>query len=168
MSDPVTKRCRECGQVKPLDEFHSRVSAPDGHRSDCRDCRTSQERQRYQANREAKLSYQRQYYEANTEAVQGYQRRYRDASRAAVFSHYGRVCACCGTADDLTIDHVNGDGARHRQALYGDSQQGTGADHFYVWLIKQGFPAGYQTLCRPCNASKKGSLACRLDHAKGD
>ena len=35
---------------------------------------------------------------------------------------------------------------------------------FYGWLIANGFPPGYQTLCRPCNASKADSPACRLDH----
>jgi hypothetical protein len=162
MPDPATKRCARCGQDKSLSEFHTRADSPDGYRGDCRACRTEQERQRYRVNREAKLEYQRRYYQDKSPAILAYQRRYRETSRVIVFAHYGEQCACCGTTDNLTIDHVNGDGARHRQKLYGDPQRGT----FYHWLIKQGFPDGFQTLCFPCNASKKNSLRCRLDHTR--
>jgi hypothetical protein len=91
-------------------------------------------------------------------------RGYRDALREKVLGHYGRACACCGATVDLTLDHVNGDGAQHRLELYGDSQ-GAGGTRFYRWLIRQGFPPGYQTLCRRCNLSKGKSEFCRLDHA---
>lgn len=84
--------------------------------------------------------------------------RYND-TRKAVFDHYGRVCACCGTVERLSIDHVMGDGKQHRQELFG-SQRG-GVD-FYRWLIDQGFPSGYQTLCRACNGSKRDGPGCRI------
>jgi len=32
------------------------------------------------------------------------------------------------------------------------------------WLVKNGFPEGFQTLCRPCNVSKKRGTRCRLKH----
>lgn len=82
-----------------------------------------------------------------------------DVLRAAVFGHYGTVCACCGGTDQLQIDHVNGDGKAHREEL-----KGLGTYRFYSWLIDNGFPAGYQTLCGPCNSSKGTGTACRIDH----
>ena len=89
-------------------------------------------------------------------------RRYRQNLRTRVFAHYGTSCACCGTADDLTIDHVNGDGAAQRAEL---GPKGVG-QHFYHWLVVNGFPPGYQTLCEPCNQSKARKAACTLDHAE--
>lgn len=86
----------------------------------------------------------------------------RAAQRAAVFGHYGTVCACCGTDADLTIDHMNGGGKAHRLELFG--RPDAGGIHFYAWLIRQGFPEGYQTLCRQCNRSKGEGPACRLWH----
>jgi len=80
-----------------------------------------------------------------------------------VFDHYGHACACCGTAERLDIDHINGGGSAHRTALFGRANNG-GAD-FYRWLVAQGFPPGYQVLCRPCNASKANGVTCRLDHS---
>lgn len=34
----------------------------------------------------------------------------------------------------------------------------------YRWLIKNGFPEGFQTLCWPCNRSKGNRQVCQLDH----
>jgi hypothetical protein len=80
-----------------------------------------------------------------------------------VFDHYGWTCACCVTSDYLTIDHVDGDGKQHRAQIFGDDRDEGGA-RFYRWLIRSGFPDGYQTLCRRCNSSKKRTAHCNLDH----
>jgi len=77
--------------------------------------------------------------------------------RQAVFDHYGQECACCGSADDLSIDHVNGDGGMHRKEI-----GAKGSTRMYRWLVVNGFPAGFQTLCGPCNRSKATSDRCRL------
>lgn len=71
--------------------------------------------------------------------------------KKAVFDHYGWSCRCCGcdTPEFLGIDHVHGGGTKHRKSLGGKS--GT---TFYRWLIKQGLPDGYQTLCHNCNMAK--------------
>lgn len=76
--------------------------------------------------------------------------------RAAVFGHYGTRCACCGAAERLAIDHVNGDGKAHRLAL------GLVGAAFWAWLAAQGFPEGYQAMCGRCNSSKGDGPACRL------
>jgi hypothetical protein len=93
---------------------------------------------------------------------QCYQKRRREAVKAVVFAHYGLQCACCGATDDLTIDHVNGGGEIHRQQLFGDTWDVS--LQFYRWLITQGFPPEYQTLCVRCNASKGTGPACRIEH----
>jgi hypothetical protein len=101
----------------------------------------------------------RHYYDPERERAR------RAALREKIFGHYGRSCFCCGTTENLTLDHVGGDGAKHRLELYGDSQA-PGGPRFYRWLIKQGLPPGYQTLCRRCNLSKAKGEYCRLDHAR--
>jgi hypothetical protein len=59
--------------------------------------------------------------------------------RTLIFNHYGWFCACCGSTENLTIDHVNRDGAQHRREL---SRKLT----LYRWDYRQGFPAEFQTL----------------------
>jgi len=69
---------------------------------------------------------------------------YREKIRKLVFEHYGKECACCGEKNPffLTIDHINGDGTKHRKKI---------KIQFNSWLIKNNFPDGFQTLCMNCN-----------------
>lgn len=67
-----------------------------------------------------------------------------------VFNRYGGCrCECCGESHDafLTIDHIHGNGTRHRNENTG----GKGGESFYRWLKKEGFPDGYRVLCFNCN-----------------
>lgn len=178
------KRCSACGQTKPLDEFPRDVSMRDGHDPRCLMCNRERgrayraanlerERERvrerdrawYAANPERARERAREKYAANPEPGREHHRRERARLRAEVFSHYGDVCACpgCGATEDLTIDHIDGSGGEHRQELFG--KRNAAGVRFYEWLIKQGFPDGYQTLCRLCNRSKASGERCRLNHA---
>jgi hypothetical protein len=60
-------------------------------------------------------------------------------------------CVNCGLPlyDVLQIDHINGDGAQHRKEI------GKGGNVMYSWLIKNGFPDGFQILCSNCNFFKR-------------
>jgi len=100
--------------------------------------------------------------EANREQIAAAARKERAALKAQVLDHYGHTCACCGTTEQLTVDHVNGDGGQHRMELFGTQEAGSAAIH--RWLIKNGFPDGFQVLCWPCNRSKGNGKRCRLDH----
>jgi hypothetical protein len=78
-------------------------------------------------------------------------RLYRDAERKCkVLTHYGpnQSLRCCWegcTVEDidmLSLDHINNDGNVHRKSA-GDAI-GRG---LYKWIIRNGYPAGFQTLC---------------------
>jgi len=73
--------------------------------------------------------------------------------KIAVMSHYcgGKPsCQCCGEENlyFLTIDHINGNGSKHRR-------ESVGAAHICGWLKKHRFPDGYQVLCMNCNFGRK-------------
>jgi hypothetical protein len=97
---------------------------------------------------------------ANPGKVREVQQRHLSKLKVAVLDHYGHACACCGTTDRLTVDHVNGDGNQHREQVGGGWA-------IYRWIIANNFPPGFQILCRPCNASKKSAQRCRLHHGGG-
>jgi hypothetical protein len=82
--------------------------------------------------------------------------------RRRVFEVYGRACRCCGSVRNLTLDHIDGNGAQHRRELFGRQTSGV---HLYAVLVRKGCPPGYQTLCAPCNRSKGSGDRCRIDHA---
>lgn len=76
------------------------------------------------------------------------------ARKIKVMEAYGGKCACCGETElaFLTIDHVNNDGADHRREI--------GKGGLYYWLVREGFPEGFQVLCANCNLAKEICGAC--------
>ena len=79
-------------------------------------------------------------------------RRYNERQKLRVFEHYGGAppsCACCGEKhlEFLSLDHLDGGGAKQRRQLHGSS-------NMYHWVIVNGFPTGFQVLCMNCNFAK--------------
>jgi hypothetical protein len=76
-------------------------------------------------------------------------------AKTKVLTHYGLdgKLACCwkdcltSDIDVLSVDHIADNGANHREQLTKGKRRTGGGLNFYYWLIKNGFPAGYQTLC---------------------
>lgn len=76
--------------------------------------------------------------------------------RIEVINEYGGRCVCCSVDETkfLSIDHVDNDGAAHRQKV------GSGAA-VYRWLKKHGCPKDkFQLLCHNCNHGKAYLSAC--------
>ncbi len=73
----------------------------------------------------------------------------------ALNAYGGALCACCGEkhVEFLTIDHVNGDGARHRRKIFGRGRAG-GGSNFYNWLKRNSYPPGFRVLCYNCNCAR--------------
>jgi hypothetical protein len=168
------KHCGRCGQDKPLVDFPRDSSKRDSLNSACRVCVSKKGRHYREAKPETVLETKRRYRESHVEELREQDRvrhaaepekfaaRYREwheALRAKVFDHYGWACACCGTSENLTVDHIHGDGAQHRAEI------GPGSDRIYYWLVSNDFPPGFQTLCNSCNSSKSDGERCRLNHS---
>ena len=77
-----------------------------------------------------------------------------------VLNHYGSKCACCGesTPEFLTIDHINGEGNKHRKQEH--------CDDILEWLIRNNLPNGFQVLCMNCNFVKDihKKQFCKVHH----
>lgn len=72
--------------------------------------------------------------------------------RQEVLIYYGGdppKCLCCGEKEKLflTIDHIQGGGNKHRKEI-------RKAGGIAMWLVKNGFPEGFQVLCMNCNWGK--------------
>lgn len=70
------QRCRTCGEMKPLDEFHRDRTKKTGHRVECKSCVKAYGAARYRANVEAHRAWRRDYYETNREKILATQREY--------------------------------------------------------------------------------------------
>lgn len=178
---PDSKPCTKCGKDKPLDDY-SPGSGKFGRKSRCRECSNEDHGLRYQTRSDTArdAAYERTrnwradnpdtardgtyaYRERHPGKAAEWQAAYAQRLRQRVLEHYGTECACCGSAEDLCVDHIIGNGKQHREELFGHSP-GAAGEQFWRWLVQQGFPAGYQILCRPCSSSKSNREACRLAH----
>lgn len=101
--------------------------------------------------RRANFETTRQWARNNPKKRSATTRRYRQKARQAVLDAYGGKCKCCGEADPrfLTIDHVNGDGRKHRR-----ENNLKGGQAFYIYLRRLKFPPEFQILCFNCNCGR--------------
>lgn len=84
-------------------------------------------------------------------------REYQVRLRRDVLNAYGGACACCGESEEsfLSIDHINGGGAKHRASI------GSGGTALYAWLRNRDYPKdSFQVLCMNCNFAKGSSGQC--------
>ena len=105
-----------------------------------------------EANREAEAESNRHWYGENRGDRAAYRKRSHVSLRGETFAHFGEECAWCGSTERLELDHVNGDGREHREAI----GMPRGGD-FYAYLRGNGWDAdGYelQVLCHSCHRAK--------------
>ncbi len=79
----------------------------------------------------------------------------RNRVRDIVYNTYGGyVCNCCGENERkfLSVDHINNDGAAHRR-----EHGHTTGEKMHRWLIREGFPDGFQILCMNCQWGKRNN-----------
>ena len=129
------KACPKCGGAGPFSKDRSRA---DGLNRVCKGCQKELARSRAKA--------------TDNTYFQGY----RVKVKAEVVAQYGGECAGCGETDlvVLSIDHTAGGGNAHRKEI-----GSPGGFHFYTWLRKKGYPAGYRVLCMNCQfRAHKGVL----------
>lgn len=103
-----------------------------------------------QTHREEANAYNKTWNQNHKERIAISKKKHLQNVKKEVFDHYGNFCHCCGETEPkfLTIDHINGDGAKHRKEV------GEGST-FYSWLVKNNFPNGFRTLCYNCNIGRK-------------
>lgn len=104
----------------------------------------------YRANKEKVDAY----VDQNREKIYAQQRERLRKIKLEVLTYYSKgelCCSCCGenSLEFLSIDHINGDGARHRKEI-GVS----GGSSFHQWLKRNNFPEGYRVLCFNCNLAR--------------
>lgn len=126
------KRCTgKCGEVKELSEFYWKDGKP---RSECIHCHKEREHE---------------YRKKNAAAIKIKTQKRRANDKLNVLSHYSNGNLTCNHCPEthvefLCIDHIHGGGNEDRKKI-------GGGPTFYSWLIRNGYPEGYQVLCYNCN-----------------
>jgi len=123
-------------------------------------------RQWLEKNREVVSKRHREYYRKNKARELVRIKRNKEKVKINTLTHYGKgrlACVICGESRlaCLSIDHINGGGNTHRRQLKLERERKISEKrsfsgwNFYVWLKKEGYPEGYQTLCMNCQFCKR-------------
>jgi Recombination endonuclease VII len=71
------KRCRHCGELKPLDDFYAEKSGRHGKRPECKACTAARRREWYERNRDREIARVRAWQQANPERLKATRERNR-------------------------------------------------------------------------------------------
>lgn len=159
------KICLRCKQSKPISDFYKHSRRKDGLQAICRECSRQVINTQHRTNPERYRLEAKEYYEMNKDKLQEKgrkkyyhnkqkRRQQRDKIKEEVLSHYGNgqlACVKCNFRDirALSLDHIRGDGNEEKRRLHK-----VGID-LYIYLKKNGYPEGYQTLCMNCQFIKR-------------
>lgn len=122
-------------------------------------------RRYYAAHPEKHLEAVRRWSAANLEKCRENRRRWCAGFKKTVFDYYGCKCqwssGCDVTDPDmLQIDHINGDGYKHRKEI------GGGGIRMYQWLIRNNFPPGFRLLCANHNWKYRANMVRAKEAAR--
>lgn len=144
------KRCTKCGRLLSLSEFYPHAKHAGGVGSACKACTKSYNREHHlqikdvPGFKEHVRDYNHEWHERNRERNNERVSQNHRNERQICIEAYGGKCACCGESryEFLCIDHMNGNGNKHRQQV---------GNKICRWLIAQNFPTGFRVLCHNCN-----------------
>jgi len=121
------KRCRRCGETKPLDQFYRDKAGKQGRRPECKACSSAQRKAWYRENREKVITRVIAWQRENRERYNARQRAYKRANAdkdraghlrrtfgltpeeyASLLARQGGRCAICRSEPgkiNLHVDH---------------------------------------------------------------
>ena len=107
-----------------------------------------------------KKAHRDRYHANRVEHAKTAKERRRRLKLAAFNAYGGPHCACCKERhlEFLSIDHIEQDGATHREKLLAEfgwksNRSAMCGSTFYAWLKRQDYPPGFRVLCMNCNFS---------------
>ena len=75
------KECKECKEVKPLDNFSARKKSKDGKQYLCKECSRKKSLSRFAGNKEAFKASMREYYKKTADKRKQYIKEYQKANK---------------------------------------------------------------------------------------
>ena len=109
---------------------------------------------------ERKAALWKRWRAMHPERVHEIQKETRRRLRLEALSHYGEACQCCGVDEYefLTVGHIGG--LRPQDRGEGFARGRLSGDALLKRLKKEGWPAGFETLCWNCNCAAGPDGVC--------
>ena len=151
-----SKLCKNCNQVKNVEEFNRFSQRIDGRHYLCKICYRQYHKQaRITQFSSMPLEELKARHKNNSIQV----KRRNAQIKVAVLSHYSKGYLQCANPynrhtapitdiDILTLDHINGGGSRNQAIRYINKR-------LYARIRKENYPEGYQVLCCNCQSQKR-------------
>lgn len=157
VTNPGKSRCRNCTEKTSQKNKELRYKAL--LNGLCRICKKNPIIENYKWCVECRDKQKKWYYQSEyREKSRILDKQRRQERKIRIFNHYGNKCVCCEENNliFLSIDHINNDGAQHRQELTGKRGRGAGSSsiRFYKWIEKNNYPNNLQILCFNCNIGR--------------
>ncbi len=149
------KRCTKCGKRKLKSRFSRANRSKDGLRFWCKSCDIKFGKKWYTENRERKREAGKRYWGQHKDRLNKIQRELYRTLRLDLIKAYGNKCSCCGEhrKEFLTLEHIRGDGAKHRRKMSNYS--------IFVQIKREKYPKDkYTILCSNCNFALAYSGYC--------
>ena len=163
-------KCSRCKKEKLEEAFSFDRNHYSGRQSRCKQCQSEAQKElrasdpeklklaaRKHRQTEKSKATRKEWLKNNRPKLAMWAVNSRKRIRFEVLKAYGNKCACCGESEEafLAVDHVNGDGCKHRREI-----GIIGGAEFYFWLKKRNWPEGFQILCYNCNWAKHRRGIC--------
>ena len=143
----LKKKCSKCGEDKSVSKFFIDKQKSDELTSSCKKCITKNSKQYYLNNKEHYLAYSKKHHEKTKHLKRERTRIKRRRLFKEIFNLLGNKCECCNFTNiwALQIDHIAGDGYKHRKVLKGMA--------YYADILKsiKKNENKYRILCANCN-----------------
>ena len=162
------KQCTDCKQFLSVHDFFPNKARKDGLQNVCKPCQRIRRTEYNHRHPEEYRAYSHRYKLEHKKELADAQRARNRELRKEMISVYGGKCACpkCPETNPsfLTLDHVNGDGAKHRGKHInkkGVTRYSKSPNAIYMELKRAGWPKnGYQLLCWNCNCASRFNGMC--------
>ena len=167
----VRQQCKKCEKYLSIKNGWKSVKNPKRYHTYCKKCNN---KYTYESMKKLKKENPEKYKKRYDKWVNNNRDRYREIKRESYqrikerafkkYSHGKLECRCCGEKifQFLSIDHVNNDGAKHRELLTRKKRsKNSGAGQaIYSWLVRNRYQKGFQILCMNCNWGKRLTGIC--------
>lgn len=104
------KKCKVCGQTKPLSDFYKMAEMRDGHRNDCKSCNLAAKARRYRENPEPAKERVRNWQAENPERVAEYRQRYNAKPERRAQNRRGHLARKYGITPEQYDEMLAGQG----------------------------------------------------------
>jgi len=164
----VEKKCKRCGEVKSVTEFHKEAARPDGLKHWCKACIKIHNKIYREGHREEIATYQKMYRDKHQKKLAIYGKaHYKKHPEQAKIYQLQRRALKAGASGHATTKQIQARWEYYGNKCYICGKDAEAIDHV-IPLSKGGnnWPANLRPICKRCNSSKHAKWPYDFEKAR--